>query len=95
MAEGKSPHPSTRPTAEGADSKPKTEVLPTESSSPYTNYKDLDDYKMRGYGAEGHVDPLQNKPPAGGTTGTEGPTLAGAGVKEDLRQCDELGRPIG
>lgn len=75
--------PSTQPMVKGPDLKPKTEVLPTESSNPYTNYKDLDDYKMWGYKVEGHMDPLQNKPLAGETAGTEGPTLAGAHVKEE------------
>ncbi|KAG2635758.1 hypothetical protein PVAP13_2NG379106 [Panicum virgatum] len=30
--------------------------LPTETS-PYVRYEDLEDYKMRGYGAQGHLPP--------------------------------------
>ncbi|XP_042428986.1 uncharacterized protein LOC122015942 [Zingiber officinale] len=47
--------------------------LPTESS-PYVTYKDLEDYKMKGYGAAGHRQPV-DKPGGGG--GTDAPTLAG------------------
>eukprot|EP01018_Ginkgo_biloba_P040173 Gb_09268 [translate_table: standard] len=68
----------------------KKEELPWETS-PYVNYSDLDDYKRRGYGADGHVDLT---PPRGGAVGTDGPTLAGAALKGDMSQVDDLGRPI-
>lgn len=52
------------------------ELLPLESS-PYVKYKDLEDYKTKGYGAEGHLEP---KPNHGG--GTDAPTLSGSGFPE-------------
>lgn len=57
---------------EGHRQKPDTDGLPMESS-PYVKYSDLEDYKRKGYGAEGH---LQPKPiPAG--SGTDAPTISG------------------
>lgn len=57
---------------EGPQQKPDTDGLPMESS-PYVKYSDLEDYKRKGYGAEGH---LQPKPiPAG--SGTDAPTISG------------------
>ncbi|KAG6608652.1 hypothetical protein SDJN02_01602, partial [Cucurbita argyrosperma subsp. argyrosperma] len=52
------------------------ELLPLESS-PYVKYKDLEDYKNKGYGVEGHIEP---KPIQGG--GTDAPTLSGSGFPE-------------
>ncbi|XP_023535424.1 uncharacterized protein LOC111796868 [Cucurbita pepo subsp. pepo] len=52
------------------------ELLPLESS-PYVKYKDLEEYKRKGYGAEGHLEP---KPNQGG--GTDAPTLSGSGFPE-------------
>ncbi|KAI4315036.1 hypothetical protein L6164_027886 [Bauhinia variegata] len=55
--------------------KPSAEGLPSETS-PYVNYKDLEDYKRRGYGTDGHLEPK----PGRGPGATEAPTLSGANV---------------
>lgn len=44
--------------------------LPTETS-PYTQYKDLEDYKQKGYGTQGHMEP---KPGLGAANSTDAPT---------------------
>ncbi|OAY79468.1 uncharacterized protein LOC109718939 [Ananas comosus] len=51
--------------------------LPLESS-PYVGYKDVEDYKMRGYGAHGHLPTVDQV--SGG--GTDAPTLSGSGLSE-------------
>lgn len=48
----------------------KTEGLPLQDS-PYTQYKDLEDYKMQGYGAHGHQQP---EPGRGAAASTDAPT---------------------
>ncbi|CAL5082034.1 unnamed protein product [Urochloa decumbens] len=53
-----------------------TVQLPTETS-PYVQYKDLEDYKMRGYGAQGHL-PVSDVPHGG--SGTDAPTVPGTAV---------------
>ncbi|KAE8649966.1 hypothetical protein Csa_012992 [Cucumis sativus] len=55
---------------------PVEDLLPLESS-PYVKYKDLEEYKRKGYGVEGHLVP---KPNQGG--GTDAPTLSGSGLPE-------------
>ncbi|XP_072996044.1 uncharacterized protein [Typha latifolia] len=63
--------------------------LPTESS-PYVKYKDLEDYKMQGYGTQGHEQPV-DRPHHGG--GTDAPTLSGSGLSEgDVRATDAINR---
>lgn len=57
---------------------PVEELLPLESS-PYVKYKDLEEYKKKGYGTEGHLEP---KPNQGGGGGTDAPTLSGSGFPE-------------
>lgn len=52
------------------------EGLPTESS-PYTQYKDLEDYKRQGYGTEGHQQPQSGR---GAAASTDAPTVAGGHV---------------
>ncbi|KAG1365850.1 hypothetical protein COCNU_12G008510 [Cocos nucifera] len=52
--------------------------LPTESS-PYTRYKDLEDYKLQGYGTQGYQPPVDH-PRRGG--GTDAPTLSGSGPSQ-------------
>ncbi|KAL8200550.1 hypothetical protein R6Q57_011889 [Mikania cordata] len=42
--------------------------------SPYTQYKDLEDYKMKGYGTHGHQQP---KPGRGAAASTDAPTSGG------------------
>ncbi|CAD5164910.1 unnamed protein product [Musa acuminata subsp. malaccensis] len=51
--------------------------LPTESS-PYVKYEDLEEYKMQGYGAQGHQ-PVVDKCGGGGT---DAPTVSGSGLSE-------------
>ncbi|CAO2831015.1 unnamed protein product [Amaranthus hypochondriacus] len=50
----------------------KLEDLPIETS-PYVQYKDLEDYKQQGYGTQGHLQPT----PGRGAGGTDAPTLSG------------------
>ncbi|KAF8406733.1 hypothetical protein HHK36_008825 [Tetracentron sinense] len=57
--------------------KEKLQGLPLESS-PYVNYSDLEDYKQKAYGTEGHLEP---KPGQGGGA-TDAPTLSGSGLSE-------------
>ncbi|KAI9165349.1 hypothetical protein LWI28_019035 [Acer negundo] len=49
------------------------EGLPMEDS-PYLNYKDLEDYKLQGYGTQGHQEPTLGR----SAGGTDAPTLSGA-----------------
>lgn len=51
-------------------------------SSPYVQHEDLEDYKRRGYGTEGHQLPVDR-----GGGGTEGPTLSGSGLPRDGRSA--------
>lgn len=51
----------------------KLEELPVETS-PYVQYKDLEDYKRQGYGTQGHLDPK----PGRGPGATDAPTPSGA-----------------
>lgn len=60
---------------EKQEDKGKLEGLPMEDS-PYLKYKDLEDYKLQGYGAQGH---LQPKPGRAGAS-TDAPTLSGGSV---------------
>ncbi|XWS55315.1 hypothetical protein CRYUN_Cryun10bG0164400 [Craigia yunnanensis] len=50
------------------------EGLPLESS-PYLKYQDLEDYKRKAYGTEGHLGVKENQRPGGST---DAPTLSGA-----------------
>ncbi|XVE94180.1 hypothetical protein REPUB_Repub01dG0259700 [Reevesia pubescens] len=50
--------------------------LPLETS-PYLNYKDLEDYKRKAYGTEGHLEVKENQAASGST---DAPTLSGAAV---------------
>ncbi|PON66711.1 Late embryogenesis abundant protein [Parasponia andersonii] len=54
----------------------KLEGLPMEES-PYLQYKDLEDYKKKGYGTEGHLEP---KPGRGAGASTDAPTLSGGSI---------------
>ncbi|KAK7250943.1 hypothetical protein RIF29_33737 [Crotalaria pallida] len=60
--------------------KPNTEGLPMEDS-PYVKYKDLEDYKQKGYGTQGHQEPIQGR--GGGSS--EAPTLSGADVSSEAQ----------
>ncbi|XP_062199946.1 uncharacterized protein LOC133902377 [Phragmites australis] len=53
-----------------------TVQLPTETS-PYVQYDGLEDYKLRGYGAQGHL-PVSDVPHGG--SGTDAPTVPGTAV---------------
>lgn len=53
-----------------------TVQLPTETS-PYVQYDGIEDYKMRGYGAQGHL-PVSDVPHGG--SGTEAPTVPGTAI---------------
>ncbi|OEL37379.1 hypothetical protein BAE44_0001603 [Dichanthelium oligosanthes] len=53
-----------------------TVQLPTETS-PYVQHEGLEDYKMRGYGAQGHL-PVSDVPHGG--SGTDAPTVPGNAV---------------
>lgn len=52
-------------------------------SSPYTQYKDLEDYKQQAYGAQGHQQPQQRR---GAASSTDAPTLAGAAATDPQTQ---------
>ncbi|PKI71285.1 uncharacterized protein LOC116199783 [Punica granatum] len=63
----------------GGDAARSAEVrLPTEES-PYTKYDDLEDYKRKGYGTEGHQEPKAGR----GAGATDAPTLSGGAVSSD------------
>lgn len=52
-------------------------------SSPYTQFKDLEEYKAQGYGAQGHRQP---QPGRGAASSTDAPTIAGAAVTDPHTQ---------
>lgn len=60
---------------EHIEKKGNSEGLPMETS-PYTQYKDLEDYKKQGYGTQGH---LQPQPGRGAASSTDAPTETGGG----------------
>ncbi|CAK7345986.1 unnamed protein product [Dovyalis caffra] len=74
------------------EKKGRLEGLPVESS-PYLKYKDLEDYKLKAYGTEGHQ---EVKPDQGGG-GTDAPTLSGNGLSRGkaaiIDGADRLGIP--
>lgn len=51
----------------------KLEGLPV-NSSPYTQYKDMEDYKQQGYGTQGHLQPQRGR---GAASSVDVPTEAG------------------
>nr|AWJ68133.1 late embryogenesis abundant [Cleistogenes songorica] len=61
---------------EAGDAEGDTVQLPTETS-PYVQYDNLEDYKMRGYGAQGHL-PVSDV--LHGGSGTDAPTVPGTAV---------------
>lgn len=71
-----------------------TVQLPTETS-PYVQYEGLEDYKMRGYGAQGHL-PVSDVPHGGSST--EAPTVPGTAIpvaepkrRDDVQPQRDLG----
>ncbi|KAB5556998.1 hypothetical protein DKX38_007907 [Salix brachista] len=61
-----------RPESAHEDKKESLEGLPVEDS-PYVNYEDLEDYKRRAYGTEGHLEPKTGR----GAGATDAPTISG------------------
>ncbi|CAN4082990.1 unnamed protein product [Withania somnifera] len=69
--------------------KSKFEGLPVDTS-PYTQFKDLEDYKKQGYGTQGHQQP---NPGRGAASSTDAPTLAGGGsASAQLSATDTVNR---
>ncbi|KAK4367809.1 hypothetical protein RND71_011601 [Anisodus tanguticus] len=71
--------------------KSKLEGLPVDTS-PYTQYKDLEDYKKQGYGTQGHQQP---NPGRGAASSTDAPTLSGGGsasAQSQLSATDTINR---
>ncbi|XP_057491457.1 uncharacterized protein LOC130777204, partial [Actinidia eriantha] len=64
-----------KPDAE--ENKAKLDGLLVETS-PYTQYKDVEDYKRQGYGTRGHQEPKADR--GGGST--DAPTLSGSAGPE-------------
>ncbi|KAJ6304771.1 hypothetical protein OIU76_002103 [Salix suchowensis] len=62
-----------RPESAREDKKESLEGLPVEDS-PYVNYEDLEDYKRRAYGTEGHLEPKTGR---GAGASTDAPTISG------------------
>ncbi|KAJ1387276.1 Late embryogenesis abundant protein [Sesbania bispinosa] len=77
----------TKPQSESC--KGTLEGLPMEDS-PYLKYKDLEDYKLQGYGTQGHQQPK----PGRGAGATEAPTFSGAAVSSEAQfnAADALNR---
>lgn len=71
------------------DQKNTLEGLPLETS-PYVQYKDIEDYKRQGYGAEGHLQPKPGR--AAGST--DAPTVTGGSVSSEaeLSATDNINR---
>ncbi|GFZ18806.1 hypothetical protein Acr_27g0005450 [Actinidia rufa] len=73
---------------EAEQNKEKLEGLPVETS-PYTQYKDVEDYKRQGYGTQGHQEPKAGR--GGGST--DAPTISGsAGPETKLFPTDVINR---
>ncbi|KAL1532983.1 hypothetical protein AAHA92_32931 [Salvia divinorum] len=70
------------------EKKKNLEGLPVDTS-PYTQYKDLDDYKKQGYGAEGH---LQPNPGRGAAASTDAPTATADDPNKQLSSTDTINR---
>lgn len=51
-------------------------------SSPYVNYSTLEDYKRKGYGTQGHLEPVETGK-GGGATGA--PTLSGSTLNKSTQ----------
>lgn len=57
------------------------EGLPLESS-PYVNYSTLEDYKRKGYGTQGHLEPVET---GKGGSATGAPTLSGSTLNKSTQ----------
>ncbi|CAK7339343.1 unnamed protein product [Dovyalis caffra] len=60
------------------DKKVSLEGLPVEDS-PYVNYGDLEDYKRKAYGTEGHLEPKTGR----GAGATDAPTISGGAASSE------------
>ena len=80
MEKQQQPSKETKAQSDESVKESSTEGLPMEDS-PYVKYKDLEDYKRQGYGAQGHQEPK----PGRGAGATEAPTLSGAAVSSDAQ----------
>jgi hypothetical protein len=65
-----------RPESSHEDKKVNSEGLPVEDS-PYVNYGDLEDYKRKAYGTEGHLEPKTGR---GAGASTDAPTISGGAL---------------
>ncbi|KAI4383438.1 hypothetical protein MLD38_009274 [Melastoma candidum] len=65
------------------------EGLPMKDS-PYLQYDNLEDYKLKAYGTQGHQEPVHGR----GAGSTDAPTLSGANVSSEsqARIADEAVR---
>ncbi|KAF9682417.1 hypothetical protein SADUNF_Sadunf05G0106800 [Salix dunnii] len=61
-----------RPESAHEDKKVNLDGLPVEVS-PYVNYEDLEDYKRKAYGTDGHLEPKTGR----GAGATDAPTISG------------------
>ncbi|KAL4568757.1 hypothetical protein LXL04_024372 [Taraxacum kok-saghyz] len=59
--------------------------LPVQDS-PYTQYKDLEDYKMKGYGTHGHQPP---QPGRGAAASTDAPTSTGGNLLSQSNKASD------
>ncbi|KAK9102253.1 hypothetical protein Sjap_019507 [Stephania japonica] len=64
--------------------------MESNSRSPYVDYRDLEDYKMKAYGTEGHVEPKQGM--GGGVT--DAPTQSSSAKEDEIWAVNSVNRPI-
>lgn len=62
------------------DKKVGEQGLPLDTS-PYVKYSDLEDYKRKGYGTEGHMEPVERR--GGGATDAPTPSGAASALSEE------------
>ncbi|KAL8034291.1 hypothetical protein ABFX02_12G018600 [Erythranthe guttata] len=76
-----------------SEKKENLEGLPVDTS-PYTQYKDLEDYKKQGYGTQGHLQPKPGHGAAGSTDAPTGGTGGGAAIdpQAQLSSTDAINR---
>ena len=71
------------------DQKQKLEGLPMKDS-PYLQYDNLEDYKKKGYGTKGHLEP---KPGRGAGASVDAPTHSGGSVTATTDTVNRQGAP--
>ncbi|KAI3665669.1 hypothetical protein L6452_44299 [Arctium lappa] len=57
------------------------------NTSPYTQYKDLEDYKQIGYGTQGHQPP---QPGRGAAASTDAPTSGGGALPSQPQKGSDI-----